>query len=69
MSDLSAIILDILESVASPMRSDSLGRVLFCTGSVLGYGEPTTGEQIDAALEELIGSGKVERVRRRGDCQ
>ena len=69
MSDLAAIILDILLSVTRPMQAGSLARVLFVTGAVVGDREPASVKQIDLALEQLVSAGRVERVRRRGDYQ
>ena len=63
---LSAALLDVLASVTTPMRADSLVKVLHVTGFVRSSGDPIPIEQITAALDEMIVAGQVEKVRRHG---
>ena len=68
MSELSTALVDVLSSVRSPMRPDSLVKVLFCTGIIGPNGDPIPVELITAALNELVLAGRVEKVRRHGSA-
>ena len=66
VTPLAAELHNILSSANAPMKPDSLGRVLHVTGYVDGKGDPFLSEQIDAALQEMILAGRIEKVWRRG---
>ena len=65
MSPIAVEVLDVLASSDTPIRADSLGRILFVTGFDTG-GATLSAERIEAALEELMTAGRAERIWRRG---
>ena len=64
MTPLAAACLDLLSGDCPPVTSESIGKILFVTGASPRGGKLTENE-IDAAVDELMAGGKIERVWKR----
>ena len=66
MTPLATAVLSLLTDEAGmpPLSAGSITRVLWCTGSG-EKGRPYTVAELEAALEELLAAGQIERVTTR----